>query len=123
MAIDSDYSQITSERNPDEGYNSVLMVYKGSYANAMKQAAIIAARARIPMTPEYKTINEMNKQSNGEDIIRGVAYMNFEPGAPNQPKYAIAITVNDKGVLTISATDSRQMEEQLQKGFKKQQQK
>ncbi|MBN2615096.1 MAG: hypothetical protein JXR71_05325 [Bacteroidales bacterium] len=121
MTIDSDYSQTTSESNPDEGFNSLLMVYKGNYENAMKQAAIIAARARVPMTPEYKTIREMNAGAKNEDIIKGVAYMNFEPGAPNQPKYAIAITVSEKGVLTISATDSKQMEIQLQKGLKKDQ--
>lgn len=121
MVIDSDYSQVTSESNPDEGFNSLLMVYKANYEAAMKQAAIIAARANIPMTPEYKTIRELNANAKGEDVIKGVAYMNFEPGAPNQPKYAIAITVSEKGVLTISATDSRQMEQQLQKGLKKDQ--
>lgn len=121
LTIDSDYSQSTSENNPDEGFNSLLMVYKPNYETAMKQAAIIAARARIPMTPEYKTIREMNAQAGKDDIIKGVAYMNFEPGAANQPQYAIAITVSEKGVLTISATDTKKMENQLQKGLKQSQ--
>lgn len=123
MVLDSDYSQVTSETNPDEGFNSLLMVYKGNYDTAMKQAAIIAARARIPMTPEYRTILEMNAHSSKEDMIKGVAYMNFEPGAPNQPRYAIAITVSNKGVLTISATDTKKMEQQLQEGLKQSQKK
>lgn len=123
MVLDSDYSQLTSESNPDEGFNSLLMVYKSNYETAMRQAAIIAAKAHVPMTPEYKTIRKMNAQSGNDDIIKGIAYMNFEPGAPNQPRYAIAITVSQKGVLTISATDTQKMEKQLQKGLKQSQQK
>ena len=39
--------------------------------------------------------------------------MNFELGAKDNPKYNIAITVDDKGVLTISATDGEKMEQEL----------
>ncbi len=112
MKLDSDYSQITSVNNPDEGFNSVLMVYKSNYNIAMQQAAEIAKKAHIPLIKEYKAAFEMKKKYN-EEIVKGAVYMNFEPGDPSQPKYAIAITVDENGLLTISATNTRQMENQL----------
>lgn len=114
MKLDSDYSQITSVKNPNEGFNSVLMVYKSNYDKAMQQAAEIAKKAHIPLIKEYKAAFEMKKKYN-EEIIKGAVYMNFEPGAPSQPKYSIAITVDKNGLLTISATNTRQMESQLLK--------
>ncbi|MBE0649379.1 MAG: hypothetical protein IH595_00930 [Bacteroidales bacterium] len=112
MELDTDYSQITSEKNDDEGFNSVVLVFKGDYNTAMKQAAIIARDAHVPLTKEYKTAFEM-KEKYGEEIIKGAVYMNFELGDPIQPKYSIAITVSENGTLTISATDSKGMESHL----------
>jgi hypothetical protein len=112
MQLDTDYSQVTSEKNEDEGFNSVVLVFKGNYNTAMKQAAIIAKDAHVPLTKEYKTAFEM-KEKYGEEIIKGAVYMNFELGAPVQPKYSIAITVSENGTLTISATDSKGMESHL----------
>ena len=80
--------------------------------SAMQQAAIIARNANVPLTKEYKSAFEMKKKF-GEDIIKGAVYMNFELGDPVQPKYSIAITVGENGTLTVSATDSRGMEEHL----------
>lgn len=112
MALDTDYSQMTSAGNKDEGFNSVVLVYKGNYKTAMQQAAIIAKSAHVPLTKEYKTAFEMKKKF-GEEIIKGAVYMNFDLGDPIQPKYSIAITVSAKGTLTISATDSKGMEKHL----------
>ncbi len=112
MELDTDYSQVTSEKNEDEGFNSVVLVFKGDYHHAMQQAALIAGDAHVPLTKEYKTAFEM-KEKYGEEIIKGAVYMNFELGAPVQPKYAIAITVSETGTLTISATDSKGMENHL----------
>ncbi len=110
MVLDKDFSQVTSEDNPVEGYNSVTLVYKGRYDKAMKQAEIIARKAHIPMTKEYKNARELEKKF-GEVILKGAIYMNFELGAKDNPRYNIAITVDDKGTLTISATDSKKLEE------------
>lgn len=112
MTLDTDYSQMTSAANKDEGFNSVVLVYKGRYNTAMQQAALIAKSANVPLTKEYKTAFEMKKKF-GEEIIKGAVYMNFDLGDPVQPKYSIAITVSENGTLTISATDSKGMEKHL----------
>ena len=114
MVLDKDFSQITSEDNDIEGYNSVTLVYKGRYKQAIKQAAIIAAKAHIPMTKESKNAMEIEKKY-GEVIMKGVIYMNFELGGKNNPRYNIAITVDENGTLTISATDTQKLEELLNK--------
>ena len=110
MVLDKDFSQVTSEDNPVEGYNSVTLVYKGRYEKAMKQAEIIARKAHIPMTKEYKNARELEKKY-GDVILKGAIYMNFELGAQDNPRYNIAITVDENGTLTISATDAQKMDE------------
>lgn len=112
LRIDRDISQTTSEDNPSEGYNSVLLVYLPDYEKAMEQAAIIAKGAGIPMTDDYVMAMKMAEDI-GETIIKGVAYMNFELGSDNLPQYTIAITVDENGVLVISANDTYKMTEQL----------
>jgi len=114
LTLDKDFSQLTSEDNPNEGFNSVTLVYRGDYSKAMKQAGIIAGRAHIPLTEEYKTAMEM-KQKYGDEIVKGAVYMNFDMGAAQHPRYNIAITVDESGTLTISATDTKKMRDLLQK--------
>lgn len=115
LVLDKDFSQVTSEDNPVEGYNSFTLVYKGRYNQAIKQAAIIARKAHIPMTKEYKNALEMKKKY-GEDILKGAIYMNFELGSKSNPRYNIAITVDENGTLTLSATDSEKMDALIQQG-------
>lgn len=112
LTVDREMSQMTSETNPGEGYNSVLLYYKPNYRVAMKQASIIANKAGIPMTKEYKMAKELEKEV-GETILKGVAYMNFDLGDQSLPKYTIAITVDEKGVLAISANDASQLSSEL----------
>ncbi len=112
MIMDKALSQVTNEDKREGGFNSLTLVYKGSYKQAMEQAEKVAAMAGIPLTPEYKTAMEM-KRKYGDDILKGAAYMNFELGAKNNPKYNIAITVDEKGVLTISATDAVKMDREM----------
>jgi hypothetical protein len=112
MTLDKAQSQLTAEDIREGGFNSVTLVYRGSYNQAMIQAAKIAALAGIPLAPEYKTAMEM-KQKYGDEILKGAVYMNFELGAKNNPKYNIAITVDDKGILTISATDAEKMDQEM----------
>jgi hypothetical protein len=113
LTLDQDFSQITSENNPSEGFNSVTLVYRGNYMKAMQQASIIAGRARIPLTDEYKTAFEM-KEKYGDEIIKGAVYMNFKLGASQNPRYTVAISVDESGTLTISVADSKKMKEQLE---------
>ncbi len=116
MVLDKSLSQVTSEDNNGTGFNSVTLVYKGTYRQAMAEARRIAALAKIPLSPEYRTAMEMKKKY-GEDILKGAVYMNFEPGGSNPSGYNIAITVDASGVLTISATDAAKMEKEM-KAFK-----
>jgi len=112
MVMDKSLSQATTEDSREGGFNSVTLVYRGSYKQAMAQAKRVATIAGIPLTPEYKTAMEM-KRKYGDDILKGAVYMNFELGAKNNPKYNIAITVDEKGVLTISATDAEKMDREM----------
>ncbi len=112
MILDKVLSQVTNEDKREGGFNSLTLVYKGSYKQAMEQAKKVAAMAGIPLTPEYKTAMEM-KRKYGDDILKGAVYMNFELGAKNNPKYNIAIIVDEIGVLTISATDAAKMDREM----------
>lgn len=112
MVLDKSLSQVTTEERNGGGFNSVILVYKGSYKQALAQARRIAALARVPLTPEYRTAMEM-KQKYGDEILKGAVYMNFEPGGKGSSKYNIAITVDETGVLTISATDAEKMEQEM----------
>lgn len=112
MQLDVDYSQSTSEKNVNEGFNSVVMVFRGSYDQAMSQARIIASKAGIPMSKDFKDAQLLAEEYDIE-TLKGMAYMNFEMGSANLPPYTIAITVDENGTLTVSATDTRKLAEQL----------
>ena len=112
MFFDKEISQSTSENNQNEGFNSIIMVYTGSYEEAMKQAGIIAQKANIPMSQDYKDALVLSRDYNIK-TIKGAAYMNFEFGSDNNPRYNISITVDNIGTLTINATDTYALMEQL----------
>jgi len=59
MVMDKALSQVTNEDKREGGFNSLTLVYKGSYKQSMEQAEKVAAIAGIPLTPEYKTAMEM----------------------------------------------------------------
>jgi len=113
MTIDVDYSQSTSENNPTDGYNSVLLVYRGDYNIAMNQAARIASLANIPMSKDFADAQVLAKEY-GIETLKGMAFMNFEMGSTDLPPYTLAITVDEEGTLTISATDTKKLSEQLE---------
>ncbi len=112
MTLDKDYSQSTSENNSDFGYNSIILVYKGNYNEAIKQADIIAKKANIPMSKDYKDALILARDYDIE-TIKGASYMNFDFGKTDNPRYNISITVDDYGTLTISATDTYALKKQL----------
>lgn len=112
MSFDQDFSQSTSERNEIEGFNSIILVYRGNYNVAMQQADIIAKTANIPLSQDYKDALQL-KNEYGIETIKGASYMNFKIGADNNPKYNISITVDDDGTLTINATDNEALLRQL----------
>lgn len=113
MTLDMDYSQTTSALNPEEGFNSVLLVYTANYNHAMAEAKRIAEFARIPMSKDYKQAVELALTYSSAPI-RGVAYMNFDPFVSDND-YNISITVDDDGMLTISVVDVEQMRLQFER--------
>ncbi len=112
MVLDKDYSQITSENNDNEGFNSVTLIYRGSYDVAMKQSSIIAKKANIPISKDYQDALILSQKYN-INTIKGASYLNFELGSDDNPRYNISITVKDDGTLTINATDTHALLMQL----------
>jgi hypothetical protein len=112
LTFDSDFSQSTSEHNENEGFNSVILIYHGNYELAMQQADIIAHKANIPLSQDFKDALLLS-QKYGIESIKGASYMNFEIGSENNLRYNISITVDDDGTLTINATDTDALVRQL----------
>lgn len=111
MQLDQAFSQVTSASNPDEGFNSILLVFNGDYQTAMQEAMRIARQARIPLSKDFEEAREIAEKY-GSSPLKGIAYMNFEPFKKDAP-VNISITVDETGVLTISAVDVQQMNRQL----------
>ncbi len=116
MNFDQDFSEMTSEYNDTEGYNSMVMVYKGDYNTAMAQASKIAHKAGVPISQDYKDAMELSEKY-GIEAIKGALYANFEIGADDNPKYNISISVDEDGSLTITATDRKKMIEALSNDY------
>lgn len=114
LILDPDYSQMTSANNPAEGFNSIMLVYSGSYQTAMAEAERIAKAARIPISKDYEQAIELSKTYSSTPI-KGIAYMNFDPFISDND-VNISITVDEEGMLTISAVDIRQMKRQVSRG-------
>ncbi|MDN5349305.1 MAG: hypothetical protein PWQ54_701 [Bacteroidales bacterium] len=112
LTLDTDYSQLTSFSNPEEGFNSILLVYYGDYQLAMNEASRIARAAGIPLSKDYKQAVELAK-TYSTTPIKGVAYMNFDPFV-SDADFNISITVDETGMLTISAVDVAQMKKQFE---------
>lgn len=113
MQLDQAFSQVTSVNNPDEGFNSILLVYNGEYQTAMREAERIARQARVPLSKDFVEARDIAMRF-GSSPLKGIAYMNFEPFKIDAP-VNISITVDETGVLTISAVDVQQMNRQLER--------
>ncbi len=113
MTLDLDYSQTTSALNPEEGFNSVLLVYTANYNHAIAEAKRIAELAGIPISKDFQQAVELARTYSSAPI-RGVAYMNFDPFVSDND-YNISITVDEDGMLTISVVDVEQMSVQFER--------
>ena len=111
LLIDSEYSQITSVDIKEEGFNSVLLVYTGDYKVAMREATRIARQAGIPLSKDFIQAKELS-ETYQTTPVKGIAYMNFDPFIKDAP-INISITVDETGMLTISAVDVEQMRRQF----------
>ncbi len=113
MTLDQAFSQITSVENNDEGFNSVTLVYTGNYEHAINEATRIARLAGIPLGKDFVQARELAKTYSSSPV-KGIAFMNFDPYLKDAP-VNISITVDEVGVLTISAVDVEQMKRQFER--------
>ena len=107
-------SHVTSSEDPTEGFNSVTLVYAGNYDTAMNQATIIAKAAGLPLSKEYKELKKQATRAGHGNKIKGIAYMNYDLST-RDIDFLIYVKADEKGLLTISATDMKQMNKQLGK--------
>jgi hypothetical protein len=114
MELIPEKSHLTSAEEPDEAFNSVTMVYTGNYDTAMNQATRMARIANLPLSKEYKASLRQAERAGRADRLKGIAYMNYDLST-RDIDFLVYIQVDDKGMLTLSATDMKQMNEQLNK--------
>ncbi|MFZ2150663.1 MAG: hypothetical protein WAZ12_04865 [Candidatus Absconditicoccaceae bacterium] len=121
MSLDQDISKITSIDNDTEGFDSVILVYKGDYLKSVEEAARIAQLASIPVSKEFQQAKEIEKESPdimnqmGDDIknsMKGIIYTNNDLTDINV-EYLISISVDQDGTLTINASNYKQMKEAM----------
>ena len=107
MKFDPVFSDYTSVNDPSEGFNSVSLVYTGTYEKAIEEASRIAANAKLTVGGVLKAIGSpvINSHSNTNS---GISYLNYSLGKNNQD-FLISIRVEPSGRLTIMATDNKQL--------------
>lgn len=107
MKFDQDFSNSTSIADPSEGFNSVSLVYTGSYEKAVEEAAKIAANAKLSVGGIFKAKGSPVKA----DVKRantGISYMNYSLDNADQD-FLISVQVEPSGLLTIMVTDNKQL--------------
>jgi hypothetical protein len=105
------FSNYTSVDDPAEGFNSVSLVYSGTYEQAMAEAARIAQNANLSSGRNFKTkgspVKNMDPKANC-----GISYMNYTLGNTDKD-FLISMEVEPSGRLTIMVTDNKQLNECL----------
>ncbi len=107
MKFDQDFSSSTSIADPSEGFNSVSLVYTGSYEKAAEEAARIAANARLSVGGVFKAKGSPRKPAfkNNNSTI---SYVNYSLEKADQD-FLISVQVEPSGLLTIMVTDNKQL--------------
>jgi hypothetical protein len=107
MKFDQDFSNSTSIIDPTEGFNSVSLVYTGSYDKAVEEAAKIAASAKLSVGGVFEAKGGPVKtaiQNNNSAI----SYVNYSLEKADQD-FLISVQVEPAGLLTIMVTDNKQL--------------
>jgi hypothetical protein len=111
MSFDPVFSDYTTVDDPSEGFNSVSLVYTGSYENAIDAATKIAASAKLSAAGNHRAkgapVRNEVQQSNSE-----VSYLNYSLGNTNKD-YLISVQVEPSGRMIIMVTDNRQLNDRL----------
>ena len=107
LEFDRDFSTYTSVDNPKEGFNSVSLVYTGSYENAMAVAAEIAASTGLTEGGNFVAKGNPSKRA---PVLKqnGVRYLNYSLDKAKQD-FLISVEVEASGRLTLVVTDNKQL--------------
>jgi hypothetical protein len=111
MKFDQVFSNYTSVNDPVEGFNSVSLVYTGSYEKAIAEAARIAEKAKLSVGGVFKAKGNPLKYK-VTNTSPGVSYMNYSLDKTDQD-FLISVRVEPSGLLTIMVTDNKQLNECL----------
>ena len=111
MKFDQVFSDFTSVDDPSEGFNSVSLVYTGSYETAIKEAASIAEKVNLFHSNNFKAKGSpvRNYAKDANPVVR---YMNYSLGKADN-EFLISVDVEPSGRLTIMVTDNKQLNERL----------
>ena len=107
MKYDKVFSNYTSVDDPNEGFNSVSLVYTGSYEKAVEEATEIAANAKLSIGGIFKAKGSPGKN----EVISNnlpLSYVNYSLDKANQ-EFLISVQVEPSGLLTIVVTDNEQL--------------
>jgi hypothetical protein len=107
LKFDKDFSDYTSVNDPTEGFNSVSLVYSGSYDKAIEEAAKIAATAKLSVGGVFKAKGNPVEISD-KNLNSGISYVNYSLEKADQD-FLISVQVEPSGLLTIMVTDNKQL--------------
>ncbi len=117
MILDQDYSQITSIDNENEGFDSVLMVYRGDYQKSLIEAAKIAQMAKLPISKDFQEAKEIQAKSpdileqmwnETKDSMEWIIYANYSITDMDKD-YIISVSVEKNWTLIINVSNYSQM--------------
>lgn len=111
MKFDPVFSDYTSVDDPAEGFNSVSLVYNGSYNDAMKEAARIAAETKLYIGNNFKAKGAPAVKSN-QLLTKGICYLNYSLDDTDKD-FLISVEVEPSGRLNIIVTDNKQLNNRL----------
>ena len=111
LQFDQVFSYYTSVDDPSEGFNSVSLVYSGSYQQAIEAAERIAEKANLSIGGDFRTKGSPVKNKK-QEVNAAVSYLNYSLGDTDKD-FLISVEVEPSGRLTIMATDNKQLNERL----------
>jgi len=111
MKYEPMFSDYTSVENPSEGFNSVSLVYTGTYETAIAEAYKIAVNKNLSIGGDFESKGNPAKKKPGT-ANSGISYLNYSLGKTDKD-FLISVQVEHSGQLTIMVTDNKQLNERL----------
>jgi hypothetical protein len=111
MKFDPVFSSETSVSIPAEGFNSVTLIYSGSYSTAVAEAERLAASAGLQQAGDFTAKGSPTRPDHVPQS-RELSFVNYKLDRTT-PDYLISLQVEPSGRMIIMITDSRQLDEVL----------